>query len=109
MFKARATSRIAVRSDFNAGKFRVDDIEVGPANPAGADLHPNLSVAGDRVFALQHSKRRARSSQHHRMHVVSPNQHRRDRGHLSKRIHAEPGDDLTSIKNLGVDACWNTK
>ncbi len=46
---------------FDVGKLGVDDVQVRPADPAGADLHPNLAFAGDRIFALLHLKRSARS------------------------------------------------
>jgi hypothetical protein len=49
----------AVRHDriFDVGKLGVDDVQVRPANSAGADLHPNLAFAGDRIFALLNLKR----------------------------------------------------
>ena len=46
---------------FDVGKLGVDDVQVRPANSAGADLHPNLAFAGHRIFALLHLKRTARS------------------------------------------------
>ena len=37
---------------FDAGKFRVDDMEVGPANPARAHLDANFALTGQRVRPL---------------------------------------------------------
>jgi hypothetical protein len=45
---------------FDAGKLRVDDMKVGPANPARAHLDANLPVAGVRFCPLLHLKRRPR-------------------------------------------------
>src|SRR5205807_4680526 len=49
-------------------KLRVDDVKIGPADPACAYLDANLSVAGGRVRALLHLQRPPRSRQHHRTH-----------------------------------------
>ncbi len=54
---------------FDAGKLRVDDVKVGPANPARAYLDANFSVAGVRVCPLLHLERRPRGRQHHRTHL----------------------------------------
>ena len=36
---------------FDAGKLGVDDVKVGPANPAGAHLDANFAVAGEGIRA----------------------------------------------------------
>jgi hypothetical protein len=46
---------------FDARKLGVDDMKVGPANPAGANGDANLAVARERVRALLHLERRPRS------------------------------------------------
>ena len=57
--QADPSGDFAVRHDriFDVGKLGVDDVQVRPANSAGADLHPNLAFAGDRIFPLLHLKR----------------------------------------------------
>ena len=40
---------------FDVGKLRIDDMKVGPADPARAHLDANFAVAGDRVRALLQS------------------------------------------------------
>lgn len=54
---------------FDAGKLAVDDMKVGPANPAGAHRNANFCVAGDRIGALLHVQSHPRSRQHHRTHL----------------------------------------
>ena len=45
---------------FDAGKLRVDDMKVGPANPTRAHLDANLPVAGVRVCPLLQLEARPR-------------------------------------------------
>ena len=54
------------------GKFGIDDVEVGPANAAGAYLDANFSIAGDRVCALLQLQRHSRRRQYHRTHLLLP-------------------------------------
>jgi hypothetical protein len=54
---------------FDAGKLRIDDMKVGPANPACAHLDADLSVAGVGVRALLHLERLTGGRQHHRAHL----------------------------------------
>jgi hypothetical protein len=53
---------------WDAGQFRVDDVEIGSAHAAGADLDANLSFAGDGIRTLLHLQRRPLGRQHHRAH-----------------------------------------
>jgi hypothetical protein len=53
----------------DAGKLRIDDMKVGPANPARAHPDADLSVAGAGVWALLHLERLTGSRQHHRTHL----------------------------------------
>jgi hypothetical protein len=53
----------------DARKLRIDDMKVGPANPARAHLDADLSVVGAGVRALLHLERRAGGRQHHRTHL----------------------------------------
>src|SRR5712692_6872701 len=43
---------------FDVGKPGVDDVQVRPANSAGADLHPNLAFAADWIFYRGRAGRR---------------------------------------------------
>jgi hypothetical protein len=53
---------------FDAGKLGIDDVKVGPANPACAYSDANLSIAGGRVRALLDPERGSRGRQHHCTH-----------------------------------------
>jgi hypothetical protein len=54
---------------FDAGKLRIHDMKVGPANPAGAHPDADLSVAGAGVRTLLHLERLTGGRQHHRTHL----------------------------------------
>jgi hypothetical protein len=45
---------------FDAGQLAIDDVKVGPAYTASADLDSYFSRAGQRVGTLLHLQRRAR-------------------------------------------------
>jgi hypothetical protein len=49
----------------------VGDVEIGPADAAGADGDQNLSRAGLRARKLALGERRSRGLQHHRAHYWS--------------------------------------
>ena len=65
-----AANDFVARHDWvsDVGEFGIDNVEVGPANPAGTDFHPNLFVARDWILAFPHLKWRAWSRQQHGMH-----------------------------------------
>jgi hypothetical protein len=54
---------------FDAGKLGVDDMKVGPANPACVHLDADFSLGGDGVRALLHLERLTGGRQHHRTHL----------------------------------------
>src|ERR1700688_4170129 len=66
-----AADDFVARNDgiFDAGKLPIDDMKVGPANPARTHRDANFSVAGDGIGALPHLKSHPRSRQHHRAHL----------------------------------------
>jgi hypothetical protein len=70
--KVDAADDFVARNDriFDAGKLRVDHVEIGSANPARTHLDANLPLTGDRVRALFHLERRPRGGQHHRTHLL---------------------------------------
>jgi hypothetical protein len=61
--KVDAADDFVARNDgvFDGGKLRIDDMKIGPANPARAYLYANFSIAGVRVRALLHLERHSRS------------------------------------------------
>jgi hypothetical protein len=54
---------------FDAGKLRIDDMKVGPANPARVHLDADLSLVGAGVRALLHLERLTGGRQQHRAHL----------------------------------------
>jgi hypothetical protein len=52
----------------NIGQLGIDEMKIGPAYAACADLHPELTLAGYRVRPLLHLEPRSRGRQHHRAH-----------------------------------------
>jgi hypothetical protein len=57
----------------DAGKFRIDDMEVGAANPTRVDFDADLPVARDWIVALLHLEECGWSREHHRAHGMPPN------------------------------------
>ena len=54
---------------FDVRQFAIDDVQVGPANAAGAHTHADLSVIRKRIGALLRLQRRTRRRQNHRVHL----------------------------------------
>jgi hypothetical protein len=65
-----AADNLMARHDriFDIRKLRIDDMEVGSADPARAHLDPNLSFARLGIDPLLHLEGRPRRRQHHRTH-----------------------------------------
>jgi hypothetical protein len=53
---------------FDGGEFAIDDVKVGSADPARADLNADLAVARLRIRPFLQLKRRPRAGQYHRAH-----------------------------------------
>ncbi len=71
---------------FYAGKLGVDDVKVGPANPAGAHGDANFVIARERVRARQHLEQRPRSRQHHRTHLLLQRTNPTDEQHMHRAV-----------------------
>jgi hypothetical protein len=50
------------------GQFAVNDVKVGPANAAGANLDPDFTVRGRRIGPFNETKRLPLPFQYHRAH-----------------------------------------
>ena len=51
-------------------QFSIDDMQIGPAHAAGADLDAHIAGPGDRIFPRFKPKRRAGRRQDHGVHFV---------------------------------------
>src|SRR5260221_14635328 len=83
-----AADNLMARHDriFDIRKLRIDDMEVGSANPARTHLDPNLSFAWLGVDALLHLERHPRRRQHHRKHSRFSKQETQPERAPSRRI-----------------------
>jgi hypothetical protein len=52
-------------------QFSIDDMQIGPAHAAGADLDAHIAGSGDRIFPRFKPERRAGRCQDHGVHLSS--------------------------------------